>query len=601
MKKGMVITMKKINKCYDFVVVGGGLSGVCTALAAARHGVSTALVQNRAMLGGNASSEIRVHINGAGRGNGFRNAIESGIILELLMANKAINPQNSYHVFDEVLWEKTNFQENLDLYLNTHMHEVEMDGNKVVSITAVQNTTETEFIFKAPLFADTTGDATLADLAGADYIIGREGQDVYGESLAPKVSDGHTMGNTVMFTTKDMGKPTPFKRPEWAYEITKERLGNRHIGELSPGYWWIELGGDHRCIISDGADIQTELLKYAYGVFDYIKNSGEYEADYLALDWITSIPGKRESRRVYGDYMFTQIDIEAKKRFEDAIAYGGWTMDAHSVGGIEAIDSEEGGTIWHPVDDVYTIPYRSVYSRNIENLYVGGRAISASHMAMSSSRVMSTLAVVGQAIGTAASIALEKNITPREVLTYIKELQQMLIKDDCYLPGIVVADSDDLVTNRACAISASSYIVGGEPTNINGDYARRIDEKQHAWISDTMKDAPEWIQIQFEEAIIVGDIILRFDPNFSKIMFVTQSAQTMEKQDPGMPTVLIKDYTLEFLKDGKVIKAIEVADNTQRVNEHVFKEKVKCDAVKLIAKRTYGDEHARVFDLRIYE
>ncbi|MFI3236479.1 MAG: FAD-dependent oxidoreductase [Lachnospiraceae bacterium] len=593
--------MRQIKKQYDFVVVGGGLSGLCTALAAARHGVNTALVQNRAMLGGNASSEIRVHINGAGRGNGFRNAIESGIILELLMANKAVNPQNSYHVFDQVLWEKANFQENLDLYLNTHMHAVRMDGSKVASITAVQNTTETEYIFEAPLFADTTGDATLAELAGADYIIGREGQDVYGESLAPKVSDGHTMGNTVMFTTKDMGKPTPFKLPDWAYKMTKERLGNRHIGELSPGYWWIELGGDHRSIISDGANIQTELLKYVYGVFDYIKTCGEFDADNLALDWITSIPGKRESRRVYGDYMFTQLDIEAKKRFEDAIAYGGWTMDAHSVGGIEAVDSEEGGTIWHPVDDVYTIPYRSVYSRNVENLYVGGRAISASHMAMSSSRVMSTLAVVGQAIGTAASIAVEKNITPREVMTYIKELQQMLIKDDCYLPGIVAADADDLVANKDCVITASSYIEGGEPTGINGDYARRVDEEQHAWISEAMTDAPEWMHIQFKQSVTIGDMILRFDPNFEKVMFVTQSVNTMEKQDPGLPTVLVKDYTVELLKDGVVLKTIDVSDNTQRVNQHVLEEKVVCDAVKITVKSTYGDAHARVFDVRVYE
>ncbi len=594
------MSMRQIKKQYDFVVVGGGLSGVCTALAAARHGAKTALVQNRAMLGGNASSEVRVHINGAGRGIGFRNAIESGIILELLMANKEVNPQHSYHVFDEVLWEKTNFQENLDLYLNTHMHGVEMDGNRVVSITAVQNTTETEFTFEAPLFADTTGDATLADLAGADYIIGREGQDVYGESLAPKESDGHTMGNTVMFTTKDMGKPTPFKRPEWAYEITKERLGNRHIGELSPGYWWIELGGDHRSIITDGAEIQTELMRYAYGIFDYIKTCGEFDADNLALDWITSIPGKRESRRVYGDYMYTQIDIEEKRRFEDAIAYGGWTMDAHSVGGLEAEDSEEGGTIWHPVDDVYTIPYRSVYSRNIENLFVGGRAISASHMAMSSSRVMSTLAIVGQAIGTAAAMANERNITPREVLTYIKELQQTLIKDDCYIPGIIADDTEDFVTNKPCAITASSYIAGGEPTNINGDYARRVEEEEHAWISAEMTDTPEWMQIKFEEPVEVDNMILRFDPNFGKVMFITQSANALAKQDPSMPTVLAKDYTLELLKDGAVVKTIEVADNAQRVNQYAFSEKVLCDTVKITVKSTYGDAHARVFDVRIY-
>lgn len=592
--------MRHIKKKYDLVVVGGGMSGICAAIAAARHGVHTALIQNRSVLGGNASSEIRVHINGAGRNHGFRNAIESGIILELLMENMKRNPQYSYCVHDKILWEKVNFQENLDLYLNTNLEEAIMDGNKIQSIRAVQNTSETIFELEAELFADTTGDATLADLSGADYTIGRESKLEYGESLAPDKADCHTMGNTVLFSTVDMGHKVPFHRPEWAYEITEERLGSRKIGELTHGYWWVELGGDHRSTITDAEEIQTELMKYVYGVFDYIKNSGKFDADNLAIDWIASIPGKRESRRVYGDYILTQNDIDKACRFEDAIAYGGWTMDAHTIGGIEAKQEEkEEGTIWNPVEDVYTIPYRCIYSRNIDNLYIGGRAISASHMAMSSSRVMATCAVVGQAIGTAASIAIEKHITPREVAKDITRLQQMLIADDCYIPGIPSRDEHNLLKQQSCIITASSHIEGGEPSNINGDYARRIDETEYAWISQDFASKSEWLRIQLEKATNMNQIYLSFDPDFSKPIFITPSLKLRAKRLAEMPEKLIRSYKLMLKKNGQVQKEIVVEDNYQRVNRHTF-EAVACDEILLEVLATYGDPHARVFEIRAY-
>ncbi len=593
--------MNTITKKYDLVVVGGGTAGVSAAIAAARHGVQTALVQNRSVLGGNASSELRVHINGAARDGGFKNAIESGIILELLLANKKVNPQYSYHVFDQILWEKTNFQENLDLYLETCMNTVQMDGNKIKSITAYQATTETTFVFEGDLFADTTGDATLSALSGADWTIGREARDTYNESLAPEVADKHTMGSTILFSMQDMGKPVPFKRPDWAYEYTKEMLGSRKIPELTHGYWWIEVGGDEDPIIESGEFIREELMKYVYGVFDYIKNSGEYEADYLAIDWISTLPGKRESRRVYGDYVLNQNDIDEAKRFEDAVAYGGWTMDAHTVGGIKATGAKEQGTHWYPVHDIYTIPYRCLYSRNIENLYVGGRAMSASHMAMSSTRVMGTGAVVGQAIGTAASIAKQEKTTPRGVGKYISRLQQTLIKDDCYIPGIKAVDEKDLVSQLDCQITASSYQEGAEPTEINNDYARRVDTHQNGWISQEIGDMPEWLRIQMPQQVSLKEVLLRFDPNFSGTLIPTQSSGKKKAQPEGMPYELVKDYTLSFKKEGVLVKEIPVKENFQRVNHYHLEETIVCDEVSVSVEATYGDDYARVFDVRLYE
>lgn len=590
--------MIKTNKEYEFVVVGGGISGICTAIAAARHGVRTALVQDRSILGGNSSSEMRVHVNGAARDGGFKNAIESGIILELLLANKKVNPQHSYHVYDNILWEKANFQENLDVYLNTSMREVETKDHKITQIKAYQMNTEIEYTFTAKYFSDNTGDGTLAYLAGADYIIGHEARDTYNESLAPEEANEYVMGSSVLFSMKDMGKPMPFKRPDFAYEYTKEMLGKRRFPELTHGYWWIELDGP----IEESQNIREELLKYVYGVFDYIKNSGEFpEAENLVIDWISNIAGKRESRRIYGDYVLNQNDIDEGVRFADAIGYGGWTMDDHSVGGIKCINPQEMGTIWHEVNDIYTIPYRCIYSRNIENLFIGGRCFSASHMALSSARVMGTGATLGQAAGTAVAIACRENITPREVGNYIEELQQTLLRDDCYIPGIKTVDEEDLVANLNPIITASSAMEGGLPTNINGDYARRIDEKEYAWISESMSDDGEFIQLDFGQEISASSMVLRFDPNFSKTTIITQSSRKMANQVPEMPYELVRDYTLVFEKEGMVVKTIEISDNFQRVNKFEFKESVKFDQVKVVVNSTYGDECARIFNIRIYK
>lgn len=589
--------MTKIEKSFDFIVVGGGMSGICTAISAARHGLKTALVQDRSVLGGNASSEMRVHVNGAGRGGNFQNAIESGIILELLLANKKVNPQNSYHVFDKILWEKVNFQENLSLFLNTTMTDVETKDNKITKITCRQLNTETQYTFTGEYFADTTGDGTLSALAGAEFTIGHEARSTYDESLAPEEANHHVMGSSVLFSMVNTGEPTPFKRPDWAYKYTKEMLGKRGIPELTHGYWWIELDGE----ISQSQYIQDELNKYVYGVFDYIKNSGEFpkeDTENLAIDWISTIAGKRESRRIYGDYVLNQRDIDESKRFPHAIGYGGWTMDDHTVGGITAqSDPQNRGTIWHQVDDIYTIPYECIYSRNIENLYIGGRCFSASHMAMSSARVMGTGAILGQAAGTAAAIAFREKITPRDVIKHIDELQQTLIRDDCYIPGIVAQDKDDLATNQPCTITASSSQV----LKLNGDYARRVYDTEYGWISEKISPNGEWIQIAMPTSCDISSVILRFDPNFNRTAIITQSSRTKERQPKYSPPELVRDYTLEFIKAGAVVHTTTVEENFQRVNNISLEKSINCDTVKVHVTATNGDDLVRIMDIRLYK
>ncbi|OON96732.1 MAG: pyridine nucleotide-disulfide oxidoreductase [Candidatus Epulonipiscioides saccharophilum] len=593
-------------KKYDFIVVGGGMSGICAAISAARNGVKTALVHNRPVLGGNASSEVKVSINGAGRVGNFRHAMESGVILEILLKNKKFNVGHSFNILDHINWEFVKNESNIDLYLNTSMMSADVENDKIKSIKVFQVTTQKEFELAADLFCDTTGDANLAYESGADYTIGHEARSTYNESLAPEEATEHTMGSTLLFTTRDLGKPVKFKCPEWAYKMTKEYIGKRCVHELSNGYWWCEVGGDGELSTTEDAEeIRDELIKYAYGIFDYIKNSGDYpEAENLMLDWFGAVPGKRESRRIIGDYVLNQNDLEAHKRFSDTVAYGGWSMDDHIVGGIrakvweKAHKNDEGGSIWHPVTDVYTIPYRSLYSRNIKNLYAGGRCFSVSHMAMSSTRVIGTCSVIGQAIGTGAAIATKYKILPREVNEHMKELQQLLIKDDAYLPFIKTEDKEDLISNTDCKITASSYQENCGPEMVNSDFARRIYDDENAWVSQQMAEDGEFIKVDFEKTTQIKEIVLRFDPDFNRTVATSIAETHRNRQVEEMPYQLVRDYKIEFFKDGEKVKELEVDDNYQRVNEHYVE--LNVDSIKITVLKNYGDPYARICDLRVY-
>lgn len=589
--------LSKIRKDYDFVVVGGGISGVCAAISAARHGMKTALIQDRAVLGGNASSEIRVNINGAGRHGEFPNLRETGIVLEIQHETKRRNPHNSFNILDTVLWEKCSFQENLDLYLNTSCVSAETENNKITSIKAYQATTSTEFEFTAKMFADTSGDAVLAYESGAQWTLGREAKETYNESYAPEVANKYTMGSTVMFFTKDMGKPVPFKRPDWAYEFTAEKLGDREIKELNHGYWWVELGGDDNlAVIEDSETIRDELYKWAFGVFDYIKNSGKYNADNLVIDWICSTPGRRESRRIIGDYVLTQNDCYEGKRFADAIAYGGWSMDDHSVGGINAVSENEQGTQWLKIKEAYTIPYRSIYSKNIENLYVGGRCCSVSHMAMSSTRVIATCGVIGQAIGTAAAIAIPTNKTCRDINADIDLLQQTLIKDDCFIPGIKANDEADICPK--CIITASSSVENGEASKIVNGFDRDIGEDKNAWVSEKISENGEWIKMELPKTQNISEVLIKFDPNLTKLLSTSAAPKTVARQVPDMPYELVSDYKVEAFLNGEIVFEETVIDNLQRLqNIKIGKD---ADTVKITIQKTHGDDNARIFEVRIY-
>ncbi|HHV96121.1 MAG TPA: FAD-dependent oxidoreductase [Clostridiaceae bacterium] len=451
---------KAINVIKDFVVVGGGLAGTCAAIAAARNGLKVALVQDRPILGGNSSSEIRVWSLGAiGGGNFFYE--ETGIIGEMKLENLYRNSEGNPYFWDAVLLDFVKREENIELFLNTFINEVTTDpkSNSIVSCTGWQMGSEKKIKFHAPIFADCTGDGTLGYLAGAEYMMGREGRDVYGESMAPDKGDNYTLGSSIFFYTKKTDRKVRYVKPDFAYDAQKIKQilanGNRIVSVKGSGcdYWWFEFGGTLNTI-SDNEKIKDELQKLVYGIWDYIKNSGEFDADYYTLEWISYIPGKRESRRLLGDYVLKQDDLVSQRIFEDAACYGGWSIDTHPP---EGIYSKEPACKQIKVG-VYTIPLRSMYSKNINNLLFAGRNISASHIAFASTRVMNTTAMMGHAIGTAAYFCINNGVSPRGIYedkALLENYKNQLLKEDCTIIGMKNSDPMDIA--RQAKVSASSF------------------------------------------------------------------------------------------------------------------------------------------------
>ncbi len=438
----MTNTLNRIQVSCDLCVVGGGLAGAFTALAAARHGTKVVLMQDRPMLGGNASSEIRMWVRGA---RGPFN-MESGLLGELRERLHHYNPEALPSKFDAILWDMVKENENITLYLNTSCLSAETKENTIVSVTGWQLTTYSYVTVTANYFADCSGDSILAPLTGAAWRKGREDKKEYDETIAQEVADDKTMGLSVFLCARETDHPVTFTPPPFAnvYETDADFSGVKggHVKELGRGHdlrngeenlWWIELGGDMDSL-HDAETVRDELLRTVWGVWDHIKNRGDHGMENWELEWVGFLPGKRETGRYIGDYVMSERDLTSGGRFPDEVAYGGWGMDDHNPAGMKR---GVAATLITPVHEPYGITYRSLYSANINNLYFAGRNISVTHIALSSTRVMGTCAVIGQAVGTAAAIATREGISPREVGTkHMDELQQTLLTDGAFLPHI---------------------------------------------------------------------------------------------------------------------------------------------------------------------
>lgn len=457
-----------ISESYDLVVVGGGISGVSAAISAARNGMKVALVHNRAMFGGNSSSEIKLFPeNNAAHDPWIK---EGGINEEFHTEERVRN--HEYYLegtmnchWDLVLYEWVIREKNITPYLNTHMHRVFMKNNgSIESIFAIQLGSEKSFVLSAPLFVDASGDGLLGELAKAKYRWGREAKSEYNESLAPKVPDEKVMGNTLFFTAKDTGGPVPFKRPDWAVEFPEESdLTGRGHSYFKGGYWWLEVGTPYHPI-KDNNETGHEALRQLLGVWDHIKNQDckmvpkEKSANY-GLEFVGFWPYKRASRRIIGDYVLTQHDVQNPQQLDDAVAYGCWEIDIHVDGGILERDKQpiSAGNKWQEVGTrVYGIPIRSLYSKNVGNLMMAGRPISCSYLAFASTRVLSTGSICGQAVGVVAALAKKYKTSPKEIAkSHASETQQIILRSDGHIPGVENTDANDLA--RKAKVTATSH------------------------------------------------------------------------------------------------------------------------------------------------
>ncbi|MHA7966182.1 FAD-dependent oxidoreductase [Paenibacillus sp. CAU 1782] len=445
----------------DVAVIGGGLAGVCAAIAAARLGQSVSLVQNRPVLGGNSSSEVRVWVCGA-TGHGVnRYARETGIMGELFAENQYRNPEGNPYLWDLVVLEAVRAESRITLFLNTDVHEVKMESGedgaeRIQSATGWMMGSERRITFQSSMFLDCTGDGLLGFLAGADFRLGREARHEFNEDWAPEIADDITLGSTILFYTKDEGRPVRFVPPSFAKKIEETSIPVRRVirsGDSGCHYWWIEWGGE-RDTVHENEAIRDELWSVIYGIWDYIKNSGKFDAENMTLEWVGSLPGKREYRRFVGDYVLNQNDIIAQRPFDDRVAFGGWSIDLHPPQGMYA--QESGSKHYHP-DGIYHIPFRSLYSANIGNLMFAGRNISASHVAFGTTRVMATCAVIGEAAGTGAALCVRQRVTPRELHgDRLEELQQTLLRQDASIIGL--RNSDERDKARLAKVSASSVL-----------------------------------------------------------------------------------------------------------------------------------------------
>lgn len=422
----------------DLAVVGGGMAGTCCAITAARAGATVVLVQDRPVLGGNASSEVRLWVLGATAhmGNNNRWAREGGVIDELLAENLWRNREGNPVIFDTILLEKAVAEPNLTLLLNASVDACRERGGRIAAVEAFCSQNSVRYRIEAQLFCDASGDGILAYLAGASFRMGAEDQTEFGEKFAPEPQEyGELLGHTIYFYSRDTGQPVEFVPPAYALKEISDIPRWRNISPSQHGcrYWWFEWGG-RLDTVHDTERIKWELWKVVWGVWDFIKNSGRFpEARTMTLEWAGLIPGKRESRRFVGDYMLTQQDVIEQRTFDDAVSFGGWSIDLHPADGVYS--PKPPCDQWHS-RGVYQIPYRCLYSKDVPNLFLAGRIISVSHVAFGTTRVMATCAAAAQAAGMAAAKCIQKRLVPRDLVSpeRMRALQQALVRSGQHIP-----------------------------------------------------------------------------------------------------------------------------------------------------------------------
>ena len=597
--------VREVEAEADIVVCGGGLAGVCAAVSAARHGSTVILVQDRPVLGGNASSEMRMGIVGVKEDQ----CQEAGILEEMQCRNIYYNPLQRYTMWDDVIYSTVVEEPNIRLFLNTSVEDVVMNGKEIAAVKCWNSNNYTKYTFSGKLFLDCTGDGILR-LSGAEYRRGTEARSTYNESyLSNEKENFNTMGNSILLQLRKTDEHHPFTAPDWAYHFTDDDFNYETPKSTIPGvklnykiiwraddnnFWWMECSGITYDTIHDANEIQFEMKKIAYGVWEYMKNHPDGRAKDFELDWIGAIPGKRESTRYVAPHTLTQEDIISGGHFEDVVAYGGWTLDDHDPNGFmnKGLASTE-----YSVNQGYGIPFDCLYSVNVPNLMFAGRNISTSHMAFSGIRVMATTALIGQAAGTAAAFAIENNTTPAGIRKdYITQLQDALEEDDCMLPY------------RWRKVSPLTLAA---KTSVENEPMRNGIDREWAGEDNGVYAAPGETNLTYTwtKPVSVSSVRFIFDSDL-KVRGKRMRKLEATTERIEMPSEMVKSFKVQVRipattrKQSKINASdpaagewktvAEVRNNFRRLVKLPI-EAVQTDAVRIIVDETWGAEKAHIF------
>ena len=422
---------------YDLIVAGGGVAGVCMALAARRTGTKTLLVNDRGVLGGCNSSDIRVCMGGQIHLPPYPRLGDVVREIAPVMGRPTIYPAEYFEdARKKFAFEPLEYQETkCDIALWEHITALEKDGDVITAVVTTNVRTGRKTRYHARLFADCTGDATLARMADCAVMYGREAADTFGESLGAPDYQRLVMGHSLRWYSQPRDEETPFPAIDWGFDFDEDTCYFVRSGD------WEQEAGFRRDMVEDIEYIRDYGLRAIFSNWNFQKNlskrRGEYARD--ALEWISPIGGKRESYRVVGDHILTQADLETPNVYDDATACITWSIDIHFP---EPDNEARFGEAFRSfayhrgIVKPYPVPYRCLYARDVRNLFLGGRDVSASHVAFSAIRVMRTLGALGEAAGLAASVCTKHGAWPRDVYTdYLDEFKAAMTA------GVPIPDS----------------------------------------------------------------------------------------------------------------------------------------------------------------
>jgi len=578
---------------WDFIVVGAGPGGIPAAISAARNGLKTALICGRPHIGGNASEEGTIGFDGAGAKNPGNH--ETGI------ANEIKRTKEHFGITWQAALEKLVADEPL-ITVFTDMLCVDADTNehRIKSIHCVHTLTLQKYIFNGSYFADCSGDGWLGYYAGACYRLGREAFHEYEEVFAPKQPDTLTMSGCLCKSTPDWymrgffmergEDDSSFLPPDWAVSLPEQTESGRTQKKDHTAEWWLENSNDHDDLW-EAEFARDELVRLGVGYFHWLKNVCP-EKDRFRTHRLTRLAlhnSKRENRRLIGDYVLSQKDIEQKKQFEDTVAYHGWGIDVHHPLGMYS--GAEGPFHLNMVIPVLPIPYRCLYSKNIRNLFVASRCSSFSHLALGSTRVENTIATLGQVVGTAAALCKEKGILPRHIYeNYIKELQQRLLKDDQTIWGLSNQDANDLAKTASVSASSEALSKNGKASNITDGHLRSTENSCHAWISDNT-GLPQSITLTWSKPVAASKVQITTETDLTYPLY-----SVWEIPPFGLTA---KDVTVELLSGSEVLRTLCIKDNYRRQMRLTF-ENSCFDSLRITITATSGEPIAVLNEVRVY-